>query len=320
MQGLARCFCASSLVFLIAVPAARADERSAEESFQAARRVYATSDYRGAALLFEQAYRAYPRGAAAYNAGLAWELAHEGARAADDYANALAVGDLPGAQASDAGGRLRRLETTLGRIDVDAEGGGLVSVAHVERVATPAHVHVAPGPYVVRVTWPDGTVTTREVTASAGSVASVAVAPNAVPLLASSPPQPTAPPPAEAPPPVASSPRTWVYASAGVALAGIVTGSVAGAMTLAAKSTVNTDCGIGGVRTACTPEGKSAADRGETTGLISTIGFSVGAAGLVAAAVLWFVRPKGSVQTGTLAPSVTANGRDVVIGASGSFP
>jgi hypothetical protein len=306
---------------VLVLTAASAEEGAAEQSFQAGRRVYATGDYRGAALLFEQAFHTAPRGAAAYNAGLAWELAHEDARAADDYDNALAATDLKDALADDARVRLRRLEAHLGRIDVLAEGGAVISVAHAERVAAPAHIHVAPGSYVVRAIWPDGRASTRDVAATAGAVVTVTVTVDVPKPFALSSEHSVEEGPNEPHRSTTSSYNGYIYAAGAVALAGLGVGAVTGAMTLSDKSTVDSDCGIGGVRTACTPAGKSAADQGEVTGLISTAAFSVGAAGLVAAAVIWIVKPKAhSSHVGSLRPVVATNGRDTFFGASGTLP
>jgi hypothetical protein len=324
MRRWTRCCALASLtwVLVLSLPAARADEGSAEQSFQAGRRVYATGDYRGAALLFEQAYRSEPRGAAAYNAALAWELVHEDARAADDYENALAATDLKEALAGDARARLRRLEGMLGRIDIKAEGGAVISVAHAERVATPARVHVAPGSYVVRASWPDGRATTRDVVVTAGSATKVSLLSDVHPTPVSPSPEHPAETPAIEPPKAAShTSNAWIYAAGAVALTGLGVGAVTGAMTLAAKSTVDADCGIGGVRTACTPAGKSAADRGELTGIVSTAGFAVGATGLAVAVVLWIVKPKARSSGGrALSPIVATNGREMILGASGTLP
>jgi hypothetical protein len=112
----------------------------------------------------------------------------------------------------------------------------------------------------------------------------------------------------------------WIYATGAVGLAGLAVGTVTGILTLTAKSTVDADCGIGGVRTACTSTGQSAADRAETTGLASTIGFSVGTAGVVMATVLWVVRPKAPASSSAhVSPLVTASERGAMVGAGGSF-
>jgi hypothetical protein len=99
----------------------------------------------------------------------------------------------------------------------------------------------------------------------------------------------TAPPPAEAPAPKpGQAQRIAGFAVGGVGGAMLLVGAITGGLTLAKKSTINANCN----GTSCNHEGKLAADRAKTTGLVSTIGFSVGAAGLVTGAVLLLTAPK----------------------------
>lgn len=78
------------------------------------------------------------------------------------------------------------------------------------------------------------------------------------------------------------------YVVGGVGAATLVMGAVTGGLTLAKKATINDNCS----GTKCNHEGKLAADSARTTGLVSTIGFGVGAAGLVAGVVLLLTAPK----------------------------
>jgi hypothetical protein len=73
----------------------------------------------------------------------------------------------------------------------------------------------------------------------------------------------------------------------GVGVAGIVVGSITGAMVFGKKGDVDDNCN-GNV---CNQDGKDAADSAQTLGLVSTIGFGVGAAGLALGAVLFFLAP-----------------------------
>ena len=75
----------------------------------------------------------------------------------------------------------------------------------------------------------------------------------------------------------------------GVGVVGIVVGAVTGAMVFAKKSDVEDNCDD----KTCTPEGKEAADDAQTLGLVSTIGFGVGIAGLAAGTVLFLLRDDG---------------------------
>lgn len=74
----------------------------------------------------------------------------------------------------------------------------------------------------------------------------------------------------------------------GVGVATLVMGGVMGGLTLAKKSTILDNC----KDTQCNHEGKLAADSAKTTGLVSTIGFGVGAAALVTGIIVLVTAPK----------------------------
>jgi hypothetical protein len=76
-------------------------------------------------------------------------------------------------------------------------------------------------------------------------------------------------------------------------LAGIIAGAVTGGMALSAKGVVDDNC----VDLDCNSEGKAAADRGKTLALVSTIGFGVGIAGVVAGTVLVAIPARKTSQT-----------------------
>jgi hypothetical protein len=82
--------------------------------------------------------------------------------------------------------------------------------------------------------------------------------------------------------------RTIAFVVGGVGVAGVVVGAIMGGLTLGKKSTIDDHCD--GPR--CDAEGKDAADSAQTTGLVSTIGFGVGIAGLAAGTVLLLTAPK----------------------------
>jgi hypothetical protein len=218
-------------------PAAAADpEANAVREFREGQQAYARGDFRAAAQRFEVAFRDDPRGAIVFNAGLSWQAAGEPARAADDYAFALATTDLPPENAGDARTRLGALEQSLGRIDVTAPPGARVSVAHADRLPPPAHVHVAPGRYTVTVLLADDSTRQRSVSVRAGEWAHLDFPPerDAAPAPAPAPlPQAAEPPPTSAPAApespasgsTGSSQRTWGWITLGIAgvLAGVST-------------------------------------------------------------------------------------------------
>jgi hypothetical protein len=112
------------------------------------------------------------------------------------------------------------------------------------------------------------------------------------------------PPP---PPPRADGPsgqRVVAYVVGAVGLTGVVLGGVMGGLALGQKSTVDAQC----QDTACSPEGKTAADKLQTFGLVSTVGFIVGAASGVSAVVLFLTEPSP--------PKVSEGARTPVRGVS----
>ena len=77
--------------------------------------------------------------------------------------------------------------------------------------------------------------------------------------------------------------KTAAYVVGGVGVAGIVVGSVTGALVLSKKSKVSDGCHAG----VCTQSGLDAANSGKSLATVSDIGFGVGIAGLAVGAVLW---------------------------------
>src|SRR5262245_59201878 len=118
MPRLLRSLLGAAIALAISTAAPRAhadDDATAAQFFKAGMAAHSRHEYRAAALAFEEAFRRAPRGPTIYNAGIMWEAAKEPARAADDYARAVAQGGLDGDQAATAAARLRELEASLGR-------------------------------------------------------------------------------------------------------------------------------------------------------------------------------------------------------------
>jgi len=161
---------AATLTGMLATREAQAgDAKSpAARSFEAGSEAYQRKDFRGAARAFDEAYRIAPRGAAAYNAGLAWEGAGERIRAADEYARALEASDLGAAERADATGRLRALEQTLGRLSFTSPGGTRLTLDDVDLPGSSVSTHVEPGKHALRVEYPTGSGESRTVVVRAG--------------------------------------------------------------------------------------------------------------------------------------------------------
>jgi hypothetical protein len=78
--------------------------------------------------------------------------------------------------------------------------------------------------------------------------------------------------------PASGSPRTAGWVVAGIGAAGLVTGAVAGVLTLGRKSTVDANCDADTKK--CNSEGYDAAQSGKTLGMVTTAGLIVGALGV----------------------------------------
>ena len=110
-----------------------------------------------------------------------------------------------------------------------------------------------------------------------------------------------------------SSRKLVMYGAAGLGAAGLVVGSITGALVLGKKSTIEDNC----VGALCNAEGKDAADGAQSLGLVSTIGFGVGIAGLATAAVLFFTEPKSAAAArapGPWTPLVADRNGGLVVG------
>lgn len=136
--------------------------------FREGSEAYARHDFREAARDFESAYHTIPRGAAVYNAGLAWEGAGELARAADDYATAVGTSDASAAQRSDAASRLKALEARVGRLTVTGPADTRVVLDDGADAGLPLAVHLSPGHHTLAIAYASGVTRSRGIEAVAG--------------------------------------------------------------------------------------------------------------------------------------------------------
>ena len=162
--------------FAFAEPAA-AGSAEANAAFARGTQAYQHGDNRGAAAAFETAYRLQPHGVAKYSAALAWEAARELPRAADDYALALASGQLDATQEEDAQQRLGKLEKNLGRVELTAPEGTTIKLEHVDGALVPTTVHLAPGEHTLEARFADGSKRETRVKVSAGQSVHAALEP-----------------------------------------------------------------------------------------------------------------------------------------------
>jgi hypothetical protein len=197
---------------------------------------------------------------------------------------------------------------------------------------------VDPGEHVVSTQAPGGALWEQRITIAKGEkkplvlevkpaptveARSTAVAPAVV--ATPEPAKQDAPPPAES---GTSGRRAAVYAIGGVGVAGLVLGGVMGGLTLGKKSVIEAHCGAAikaPEPTLCDPTGVAAGKSAKTLGLVSTIGFAAGLAGVGAAVVLLLTEHKPAKSTtGARAPWISADVLSLgptgaTLGAQGSF-
>ena len=111
--------------------------------------------------------------------------------------------------------------------------------------------------------------------------------------------------PAEPPrePSTGSGRRTAAYVAGGIGIAGIAVGSVTGILVLGKKQTVSDNC----LDHDCNATGYAAATSGQSLGLVSTIGFGVGIAGLVVGGVLLLTGSEPTPSARAWQPVLTAS-------------
>ncbi|WP_437317050.1 tetratricopeptide repeat protein [Sorangium sp. So ce385] len=176
---------------------------------------------------------------------------------------------------------------------------------------------VDPGEHVVSTRAPGGPVWEQRIAIAEREKKQIALeVKRATGAVAPAPPSPggeaaAAPAPSPGGEEVSSGRRAAVYVAGGVGVAGVVLGGVMGALTFGQRGTIADHCGAGvGARDAraCDTTGYDAAQSASTTGLLSTIGFGVGLAGLGAAAVLYWTEPKGASPKAGAAPTWVSTG------------
>ncbi len=137
------------------------------EVFKKGRAEYNAGHFVAAAKLFERADAMAPTSQAAYNAGMAWDSAHQRAPAANALSRALDRGQLSAAEVEEASKRLAELAPSLGKLSLNEPEGAKVMLGDVES-SIPGTLYVDPGTHQLRVSLPDGTLVERRVNVRAG--------------------------------------------------------------------------------------------------------------------------------------------------------
>jgi hypothetical protein len=158
-----------------------------------------------------------------------------------------------------------------------------------------------PGAHALLVTAPGHKTREASVTLAEGEVKELVLEPGEAEAVT---PQLPAEEPHRMPlPPPPSSSRTYGVVLAGAGLVGLAVGTTTGVMAISKKSDVDNNCFPVGV---CNQRGHDAASSGRTLAIVSTIGFSAGAALLGVGAVLYLTGSKPSAAASTT-PRTTAS-------------
>jgi hypothetical protein len=136
---------------------------------------FAHGRYLEAALDFEAAATFKRSAIALYTAALSWERANAPERAADDYARAVVVGDLPPDAATSASLRLTQLRRVLGVVSVIAPSDWKLQLDDHSEVEPPAALHGSPGVHTVTARAPGQPLQRISVVLHAGETAPLAL-------------------------------------------------------------------------------------------------------------------------------------------------
>lgn len=86
--------------------------------------------------------------------------------------------------------------------------------------------------------------------------------------------------------------RIAAFTTAGAGIAGLVVSAIAGFIALSSKGPLQDNCGLGGLPQRCNTVGLSAANKVQSFGLVSTIGFAVGGVGITTGVILFAMEPR----------------------------
>jgi hypothetical protein len=133
----------------------------------------------------------------------------------------------------------------------------------------------------------------------------------AQPVPASVPPEPTSTPPPEQPAPTVAKPasgsRVPAYIAFGAGGAGLLLGTITGALSLAQVGTLNSQC----KQHVCASTEQGTINSAKTLGVVSDVGFAVGIAGVGAGVVLLIVRPGAPKDSAPPSTGPSASGFSV---------
>ena len=189
---------------------------------------------------------------------------------------------------------------------------------------------VDPGEHVVSTQAPGGALWEQRFTITSGEKKPLVLEVKTAPIIEAGPAMVT--PPKEARPVEAgagpSTRRVAAYVIGGVGVAGLVVGGVMGGLALGKKATITAHCGSGiksSDETACDAEGLKASNSVKPLGLVSTVGFAAGLAGVGTAVILILTdhktaKPEAAARGPWISASVLSAGpAGAMVGAHGSW-
>lgn len=327
-----RCAGACLLIASLVAPAASAqpprqptaeDKALAEALFLDARKLMEAGQFKDACPKLAQSQELDPSGGTLLNLAVCHEKEGKTASAWAEYKEAATLSEAAGKKdrAELARARAAELEKQLSRLvlEVEAPAKGMVILLNGKELsaaaATGTPMPVDPGDHTVEATAPGKKTWSAKVALEAGAsskkvvipaLEDAAAAPPVEPVKPQGPAGPVVPAGPQEAPGGGSTLRTLAIVAGGVGLAGLAVGSVFGIMTFGHAGDAGAECGPGDL--ACGGARQQAYEDGRTTGLISTLGFGVGLAGVGAGVALFVLSGKSAPADSAKAPRKQAGG------------
>ncbi|MDB4992669.1 MAG: hypothetical protein JWM74_101 [Myxococcaceae bacterium] len=296
-------FVSGVLVVLLVVPrlawADGRDPTGAEALFLAGREAVERKDYASACPKFAESDRLDPAAGTLINLADCEEHIDRPAAAWGHWKEAIDLLEASDSRLPACKERAAAVEKRVPRLTLKLRPGSPEGTRVVRdgNEIGPAALGIAipqePGAHALLVTAPGHKTRETSVTLAEGEVKELVLDAGELEAVVAPPPVPPPAPPASPP---SSTGKTLGVVLAGAGLAGLAVGTTTGVMALSKKSTVEENCFPVGV---CNERGHDAASSGRTLAIVSTIGFSAGAALLGVGAVLYLTAPKTQAAAST---------------------
>jgi hypothetical protein len=298
----------AALGLSVAAPARAAggDAATAEVLFREGRKLSDAGDVQGACAKFRESRRLDPAVGTTFNIADCEERLGNLTEAWSSFQEVVQLLPATDKRRPIAVERAAALEKRLPRLKVRLEPGAPAGTRVVRdgvelgAASLGVELPVNPGAHGVVVTAPGRAERVYDVALVEAQHLSLDVAPGA----AAEPGKEPAPPLRNKPTTGSRGDRTLAYVLGGIGIAGVVTGTVAGIVTLNKKSTVDDNCNA---QKQCTDAGLAAADTGQQWANIATFGFVVGAVGLGAGT--YFFLAASPTRDGVTGATATLRGQ-----------